>query len=296
MELSQLRYFVAVAKEGNFSRAAKVLEIAQPSLSDQIKRLEKSLGQLLFDRLPRGVVLTESGRMLLARAQRLLDDAETARREMSESGGRVAGVLRIGAIPTIAPYLLPRVVAPFLKKHPEVRLQVSEDVTSRLLPAVESGLLDCVILSSAIVPATVSLEQIGEETLMAIMPVKHPLTKRAKIRPADLRAEKMLVLKEMHCLSGQVAEFCPVNLGGVTVEGEQLSTLVMMVELGLGISVIPAMAARSLGRAGLVTRPLAGRVVRPICVAMSVLRYRSNAVRAFLEMLRPVCGVVCGRS
>src|SRR5258705_12097210 len=110
MEIHQLRYFVAVADEGNFSRAAAKVRVAQPSLSQQIKKLEAEVGQPLFDRLSRGVVLTEAGRLLAERARRILSELADARREVSDAAGAVSGTLSVGAIPTIAPYILPRVL------------------------------------------------------------------------------------------------------------------------------------------------------------------------------------------
>src|SRR5687768_13975666 len=116
MDLSQLASFVSVAEHQSFSHAARMLGIAQPSLSEQIKKLETSLKRPLFDRLPRGVVLTEAGRVLLTHARRLLADAEAAQRDVVEAGHRIAGTLHVGAIPTIAPFLLPTVIGPFTKK------------------------------------------------------------------------------------------------------------------------------------------------------------------------------------
>src|SRR4029077_12262085 len=136
MEVHQLEYFVAVAEEGSFTKAAERLLVAQPSLSQGIKKLEREVGQPLFDRLPRGVALTEAGQRLLEHARLVLREIGDARERIREIGAQVTGSLAIGAIPTIAPFLLPSVVQDFRRRWPEVNLSLVEDVTSRLVDAV----------------------------------------------------------------------------------------------------------------------------------------------------------------
>ncbi|HEX8325373.1 MAG TPA: LysR family transcriptional regulator [Tepidisphaeraceae bacterium] len=295
MDLTQLSYFLAVADHGGFSRAARVLEIAQPSLSEQVKKLERSLGRTLFDRLPRAVVLTDAGRVLAQHARRLLADAETARRDVTEAGGRIAGTLRIGAIPTIAPFLLPNVMRRFADLHPDVRPTILEDVTTRLLTSVEEGVIDLAIISAATAPPTVAMEILGTEALVAALPREHPLCATRLLRPAHFEGHCVLVLKEMHCLAHQVADLCPLqSASGVVLQGEQLFTIAAMIEAGMGVSVVPAMMARATRRPGIVYRPFAGpRVDRPVCVATSLLRHRSNAARAFVDIVRPACAALC---
>src|SRR5215470_7761150 len=129
MEIHQLRYFVAVADEGSFSRAAAKVRVAQPSLSQQIRKLEAEVGQPLFDRLPRSIVLTEAGRCLIDYARQIMGAMSDARRCVDEFKGKVTGRLAIGAIPTIAPYLLPELIRKFQKRYPTVKLKIVEDVT-----------------------------------------------------------------------------------------------------------------------------------------------------------------------
>src|SRR5689334_13630130 len=137
MELHQLEYLVALAEEGSFTRAAERLSIAQPSLSQQIQKLEKEIGQPLFDRLPRGVTATEAGNSLLGHARRILAEIQDAKRQARESRDAVRGALTIGAIPTIAPYLLPEALKVFSSRHPDVQLEMVEDVTARLLEQLD---------------------------------------------------------------------------------------------------------------------------------------------------------------
>ena len=136
MELHQLRYVVAVARSGNFSRAAEQCHVAQPSLSQQIKKLEDELGQRLFDRMKRGAKLTTHGELFLRRAVRILEEADAARREANDAKGLLGGTLTVGVLPTIAPYLLPDLLVSFTKSFPSVEVVVHEDTTAQLLKLV----------------------------------------------------------------------------------------------------------------------------------------------------------------
>jgi LysR family hydrogen peroxide-inducible transcriptional activator len=293
MELHQLEYLAAVADEGSISKAARRCGVAQPSLSQQVKKLEDELGHRLLDRLPKGVVLTEAGRQLLEHGRRVLAEISDARRRIGDTPGGVAGSLAVGAIPTIAPFLLPRVLRTFSTRWPDVKLNVVEDVTERLLASVERGELDVAVMSSADAPATVHSEKIGTEPLRLMLPAKHPLARRGGARRAipwkAVAGERLLVLQEMHCLAGQVARFCDRSRvrPHVFMRGAQLSTIASMVAAGLGVSVVPEMMARAGPWAGCAVRPLAGESPsRDLCVAWSLLRYRTNAARAFDELLR----------
>src|SRR5881227_348302 len=148
MEIHQLRYFVAVANEGSFSRAAAKVRVAQPSLSQQIRKLETEIGQRLFDRLPRSVVLTEAGRCFIDYARQILASVGDARRCVDELKDVVAGKLAVGAIPTIAPYVLPELVGKFQNHYPDVMLEIVEDVTEGIARRVEAGELDIALVST----------------------------------------------------------------------------------------------------------------------------------------------------
>jgi LysR family hydrogen peroxide-inducible transcriptional activator len=289
MEVHQLEYLVAVAEEGGFTRAAERLLVAQPSLSQQIKKLEREIGQPLFDRLPRGVVLTEAGHVLLDHARRVLRVLSDARQRVRETGDRATGALTVGAIPTIAPFLLPRVVQAFRRCCPEVQLSLTEDVTHRLLESVGRGELDVAVISSAADVGTVHVERIGSEPLYLLAPAAHPLGRRKTVRWADLNGEPFLVLHDMHCLTGQVLQSCQpqgVKLS-VAARGAQLATLAAMVSSGLGVAIVPEMfrvADRASDRVCVPFREAAPW--RDLCLAWSVLRYRTNAARAFGELVR----------
>jgi len=204
MEIHQLRYFVAVADEGNFSRAAAKVRVAQPSLSQQIRKLEAEIGQPLFDRLPRSVVLTEAGRCLLDYARQILASIGDARRCVDELKGKVAGDVAVGAIPTIAPYVLPELVVTFQKHYPDVTLHVVEDVTAVITRRVEGGELDVALASTCQRSPTLRVQLVVNEPLLALVPERHALAKQTVITLDDLKSQRFLLLHEMHCLSQQV--------------------------------------------------------------------------------------------
>src|SRR5215470_20444823 len=181
MEIHQLRYFVAVADEGSFSRAATKVRVAQPSLSQQIRKLEAEVGQPLFDRLPRSVVLTEAGRCFIDYARQILASIGDARRCVDDLKGEVAGRVAVGAIPTIAPYLLPELVVTFQKHYPEVTLHIVEDVTAVIARRVEAGELDVALASTCQRSPTLRVELLGNEPLLALVPEGHPLAKQTVV-------------------------------------------------------------------------------------------------------------------
>jgi LysR family transcriptional regulator, hydrogen peroxide-inducible genes activator len=244
MEVHQLRYFVAAAEAGSMTLAARQCRVAQPSLSQQVRKLEESLGATLFDRLGRGVELTEAGRALLPRARRILaevrDAAASLRREI-EAG---VGPLAVGAIPTIAPFLLPAHVAAFQGLFPECELTIREDLTQRLVEAVAEGELDFAITSTPIEHELVEVEVIGEENLLVAVRSDHASAGTVSI--ADLRTAPTVVLHDVHCLGQQIQSFCAARRvqSRVVCRGSQLSTVLKLVGLGMGYSLIPEMCAR----------------------------------------------------
>lgn len=245
MELHQLRYFVACAEAGSMTLAARRCRVSQPSLSQQIQKLEASVGARLFDRLRGGVVPTDAGRALLPRAQRILADVQDAGQLLAEEVS--SGALSIGAIPTIAPYLLPQVLAGVRRDFPRCVLRVREDLTARLVDAVAASELDVAITSTPIDHEHLDVEVIASEPLLVVTPTKHPLAGLAQITHADLREQATITLSEMHCLGQQIGEFCTrARLRpDVVCTTTQLSTVLELVRLGLGVSLVPALAAAS---------------------------------------------------
>ena len=290
MELHQLRYFVAVAETGSFTRAAAREGVTQPTLSEQVIKLEKALGKRLFDRLGRSVVLTDPGHDLLGRAQSILaavGEAERAVRDSAE-GGR----LRVGAIPTIAPYLLPAAVTRFAAKFPGVQLHLQEDRTERLLADLLAGDLDLGVMALPVRDDRLHVEKLFAEPLVMALPAGHRLARKAEVKLADVVDEPFILLDDVHCFGDQVLSFC--RRGGleprVVCRGEQIATLLAMVATGSGVSVVPQMAAGD-DSPGRVYRPLGKPTpTRTLCAVWHKQRYRPPSVRAFADVLRVPAG------
>ena len=246
MELRQLKAFLAVARAGTISRAAERLEVAQPSLSQQIRKLEEDLGVALFDRLRHGVRLTDAGMALRPRAERILAETELAAAELRADIRRGVGRFAIGAIPTMAPYLLPEVVARIRRRHPACELEVREDLTENLVDALADERLDAAILSTPVDHERVRLEVVGQERLVVVAPAAGLLEGVGTITLSELRGLPRVSLHEMHCLGRQIEGFCSMKRVGATISCKttQLATVLELVGAGVGVSLAPEMAAK----------------------------------------------------
>jgi len=247
MEMHQLRYVVAVARTGNFSRAAEQCHVAQPSLSQQIQKLEDELGERLFDRMKREAKLTTHGEAFLRRAVKILEEVDAAKREASDAQSLLRGTLTVGVLPTIAPYLLPDVLVAFAEKFPGVEIVVQEDTTERLLRLAHSYEIDFALASRPIEDERVEVKDLFAEELRLALPPGHPLTRKRTVSVVDLQKERLIVMKEGHCLGDQVLGFCERRdlKPNISFRSAQLETVQALVCSGVGISLIPAMAARS---------------------------------------------------
>lgn len=244
MEMHQLRYVVAVARTGNFSRAAEQCHVSQPSLSQQIQKLEEELGERLFHRLRREAKLTAHGESFVRRAERILEEVEAAKREVADARDLLRGTLTIGVLPTIAPYLLPPVITRFHTQHPGVEIVVQEDTTAQLLKLALDCEIDLALASLPIPDGRFAWRALFAEELLVALPPAHPLAGKAALQAADLESEPFIVMKEGHCLGDQVLNFCEQRdvRPNITFRSAQLETLLALVCAGLGVSLIPAMA------------------------------------------------------
>ena len=291
MEVHQLRYFVAVAEHRNFSRAAERMRVAQPSLSQQIQKLEAEMGQPLFDRLARGVRPTEAGHRLLTYAHRILADLAEARRCGDECRDGITGAVSIGIIPTIAPYALRSILTACRAEHAELRVDVLEDVTENLVRALEDGEIDLAIVSTCRSGTAVHRELWAREPFLAALPETHRLAKRKRLSWENLPNEPFLMLHETHCLSRQIKRWCGRH--GIqpraALPAVQLSTIVAMVAAGQGISLLPQMALAHEENRGCVFIPLGESAPeREINLLRNPARARNKAADAFTEVARTV--------
>ena len=244
MEVHQLRYFCAVAETGNFTRAAEREQVAQPSLSQQIMKLEEELAVRLFDRLGRSVRLTDMGQMFLPRARTILNELRAAKEEVAQRQSSVAGPISVGVIPTIAPYFMPTRIASFSRKYPEASMTVLEDVTVRLMDSLRAGLVDLAVMALPARGHDLECYPLRTERLFAILPKGHRLAKKRTLLMKELREEPFLLLRDDHCFRETAIEICKRAriLPQVIFESGQFSSILGMVGAGLGVSIVPEMA------------------------------------------------------
>ena len=287
MEVHQLRYFCAVAETGSFTRAAEREQVAQPSLSQQIMKLEVELGVRLFDRLGRAVRLTDMGQVFLPRARAILSEMRAAKEEVAEKQSTVSGPVCVGVIPTIAPYFLPARIAQFSRQYPEASITVVEDVTVHLMDQLRAGLIDLAIIALPARGHDLDSFPLLTERLFAILPKGHRLARRRTLRMKELREEPFLLLRDDHCFRDTSIEVCKrARLSPqIVFESGQFSSIMGMVGAGIGISIVPEMAVEAKPDCSSVL--IADeRASRTIGVAAVKGHFLSRVPRAFLEHLR----------
>ncbi len=247
MTLNELRYIVAVARERHFGHAAESCHISQPTLSVAVRKLEDELGVTLFERGPGEMTVTPIGRRIVEQAQRVLEEAAVIRQLASQGQDELAGMLRLGVIYTIGPYLLPQLIPRLHRRAPNVPLQIEESYTALLGARLKAGDLDVLILSLPFDEPGVATQAVYEEPFVVLMPLGHPLEAATQVDAATLARQDLLLLGPGHCFRDQVLRFCPeCNRLSVTsdnmqrtLEGSSLETIRLMVATGIGITVLP---------------------------------------------------------
>ena len=287
MELHQLRYFSAVADTGSFSRAAEKYHVSQPSLSQQILKLEAELGGRLFDRLGRSVRLTDLGETFLPRARSVLHELSSAKDELTERLQSEAGPVVIGAIPTIAPYWLASRLATFSRKFPQVHLTIAEEITPVLLERLRAGSVDLAVLALPIRGHEFEAQPLFAERLFAALPKKHKLARRPSLQLADLRRDPFLFLRDGHCFRDTAVAACDrARLDPrVVFESGHLSSLLAMVGAGMGVSLVPEMAVDKSRpcRFVRIADPQAERTIAAVVLRGRTLNRGSRALLAHLR-------------
>lgn len=288
--LRQLRYLVALAEHRHFGRAAETCLATQSTLSAGLQELENLLGVTLVERTKRKVMLTPLGEEVVARAREVLRGAEDIADLASASAEPLSGALRLGVIPTIGPYLLPRVLPRLRDAYPNLRLYLREDLTARLLERLGTGDLDAVLIALPYPAADMESAAVGEDPFMLACPPDHPLAAKVQIESEDLMDVDLLLLEEGHCLREHALAACrlPGPAKGDGIMGTSLATLVQMVANGLGVTLLPQMAVQGgvLAGTNLVTRPLADAGNRLIGLAWRPSSPRKADFRVLAEFLK----------
>lgn len=297
MTLTELRYIVALARERHFARAAAACFVSQPTLSVAVKRLEDELGLPLFERGTGEVSTTPIGEQIIAQAQRVLEQA-TVIHELARSGkDPLSGPLRLAAIHTIAPYLLPLLVRVLVRRAPRMPLILEEGYTHELLERLRRGDIDAAVVALPIPESGLAQRELYDEPFQVAMPASHAWARQKRIDATRLKEETMLLLGAGHCLRDQVLEVCPEaarfssSAEGIrrTFEGTSLETIRQMVASGLGITVIPASALPAQARRDdlIVYRPFDAPVpMRRIVIACRRTYARMAAIDAVADAVR----------
>ncbi|MEM1184321.1 MAG: LysR family transcriptional regulator [Planctomycetota bacterium] len=286
MDTDQLEAFVAVAQTGTFTAAARRCGIAQPSLSVKVRKLEQHLGVELFDRIGRGAALTKAGELMLPKAQRILDDVHGLQESLKEDAAHGHGRVSIGAIPTIAPFLLPSVVERTKAKYRECCIHLCEEFTDALIDLLADNRLDVAVVGLPIEHPHITVEPIGKEAFVLAVPEGGDLAEGERITLAQLRSRPMIAMSDANCLGRQAAAYCAARdlKGDVICEATQLVMALELVARDVGIAIVPRLAALAGHVEGVVYRSLPGKdAVRGIGVACRSGRSKSVVIDAFVE-------------
>ncbi len=247
--LRQLQYLKLLAEHRSFSRAADAAHVTQPTLSAGIHELEKILGAPVVDRARSGVILTSVGEEAVRRAGQILAQAEDLVQAANSAGQPLSGRFRLGVIPTIAPFLLPKALPILRDRFPKLRLFLREDLTQRLIASLKAGALDAALIALPYDTAGLETEAVSTDALLAAVPANHPLSQFSSIAPERLEGDELILLEDGHCLRDHALEACGLDPPKAGLDGAfaatSLPTLVQMVGSGLGVSLLPAMAVEA---------------------------------------------------
>ena len=292
--LRQLQYLKLLAEHGSFSKAAEAGHVTQPTLSAGIQELERTLGAPVVDRARSGVILTAVGEEAVHRAQDVLARTEDLVQAARSAGQPLSGRFRLGVIPTIAPFLLPKALPILRDRFPKLRLFLREDLTHKLSAGLKAGALDAALIALPYDTSGLTTARVGDDELLAAAPLNHPAFRLSTVRPEALEADDLILLEDGHCLRDHALAACglenPRAAGdGGSFAATSLHTLVQMVGSGLGVSLLPAMAVAAglADQAQITVLPLAERAPRrEIVVAWRSGSSREVEARLLAEALQ----------
>jgi LysR family hydrogen peroxide-inducible transcriptional activator len=292
--LRQLQYLRLLAEHGSFSRAAEAAHVTQPTLSAGIQELERALDAPVVDRARSGVILTAVGEEAVRRGNDILARTEDLMQAAHAAGQPLTGRFRLGVIPTIAPFALPRALPLLREKFPKLKLFLREDLTHRLIEALKAGTLDAALIALPYDVTGLDTALVSEDELLAMIPANHPLVALKRISPETLQDNGLILLEDGHCLREQALSVCGLHAPRSGEEGgfaaTSLHTLVQMVGSGLGVSLLPAMAVEAglAEDAPVAVRPLdTEKPSRRIVVAWRSGSSRNVEGKLLAETLRP---------
>ncbi len=294
MNLRDLVYLDALAEHRHFGRAAEACDVSQPTLSSQIRKLEEELGVQLLERTNKRVDLTPVGARILEHANVALHATAAIRDVARAARDPLVGPIRLGVIPTLAPYLMPYILRPMHEAYPNLTIDLWEDQTQALIDSLRNHKLDAALIATKVEAPEVTEIALFDEPLMAALPHNHRLAKKNTVREEDL-ADELLVLAEGHCLANQALAACGTKHGRRagwqgSMQAATLDTLVNLVAAGYGATLIPQLAVESFQRRDIAVRPLAGHSARTIRLASRPGYPRPQALRALEKLIRKAVG------
>ncbi len=291
MNLQEIRYLSAVAEYRHFGRAAEACNVSQPTLSSQVRKLENELGVTLFERTNKRVELTPIGSQILQHARRALFEAGQMEAVARAAHDPLVGPLKLGVIPTLAPYLMPLILKPMRQSFPGLTLELWEDQTHSLIDGLRNHRLDAALLATPPDSPEITEISLFDEPLLAALPLNHRFATAKKVSEESLSKE-MLVLADGHCLASQALAACGAKHGfprsGIqgSMQASTVETLVNLVAAGYGVTLLPALASDSFRRREIVMLPLAGKSSRTIRLAARPGFPRPQALRALEKVTK----------
>lgn len=280
MNLRDLKYIIAVAESRHFGKAAERCFVSQPTLSGQIKKLEDQLGIAIFERTNRSVEITPAGEEILANARRIMEQADGIEQVARAYQDPLAGPLRIGAIPTLSPYLMPLILAPLKQQLPQMKLILSEELTDTLLERLHDHEIDVALLATPIEEHELETLPLFDEPFWVAYSCDHAFYEKDRISLRDLKKENLLLLAEGHCLADQAMDVCHMKERQTHGEmadlrASSLETLIQLVGAGYGVTLVPALAMHGSWTAG------SGVVAQPLAIAHASRRVALVFRRSF---------------
>ena len=293
MNLRDLRYLVAVAEHQHFGRAAEACFVSQPTLSTQLKKLEQTLGVTLIERTNRRVMLSREGEQIVAQAQRILVEVNSLTAMSEQLRDPLGGEVRLGIIPTIAPYLLPKILVPLTAEFPNLNIQLTEGQTSQITRMLKHGDLDAVLLALPLQEENVEEFELYTEPFLFAAATEHPKAQQKSVSADDLQDEEVLLLEDGHCLRDQALAVCHAHRGieSTSFTATSLETLRQLVAANMGITLMPELAVpeQTHHASGVCYIPFAGEVPsRTLGLCWRSSSTRSGLLADIAQSLRQV--------
>ena len=288
MTIIQLEYLLSVANCGSFSAAAEHCFVTQPSLSMQVKALEEELGVVLLDRSKKPVIPTEAGEVVLSRARETIKAYNCIRESVAELKGETAGKLRLGVIPTVAPYLLHKFLPAFVRDYPKVELEISEMVTADIVEALRRDRLDAALVAGGTCGEGIAEHELFGDRFFAYVSPNNPLYERSNVRIEDIDLKDLVILSAGNCMRDQVIELCQAKRNmpsHYTFESGSLDTLMRIVDCTSCLTIIPEMAVEYVpaDRRNRIKTLAKGATSRKIAVAVRRTYVKNSIIRALTD-------------